>query len=265
MGHGGLSQGELAAEGVGREVKARTALEDVQAVHAGIHIRKAVKSGDLFSISVTGMRKAAKGLLDQDDYVGDEHPLQRQYKQSYWDSFMESATRKYRSKSQGETRGQNRAQGTKPGTGTDRPPPMLKSTTAEGKLHVAGPTGFRKAHNVPADVSKALQDPNGAQFYIQTWENAMGDEDEEQNPLDDDLSMWPPKQEPPSGTQDHRISATLTTTAYAARAKANGDANGHANGGGEANGGSIGALKSKGKGKKANTKDLLDQAFGPAP
>mmetsp|Transcript_8055 Transcript_8055/g.18763 ORF Transcript_8055/g.18763 Transcript_8055/m.18763 type:complete len:156 (-) Transcript_8055:70-537(-) len=138
------------------------------------------------------------------------------------------------------------------------PPPPLKSTAAEGKLHIAGPTGYRKAKAEPAEVTKALQSPNGAQFYIQTWENAMGDGDEEETVHDDDLSIWPPKQEPPSGTQDHRISATLTTTAYAGRGKANGHSNGDSNGNGA-------SVASKGKGKKANTKDLLNQAFGPAP
>jgi hypothetical protein len=42
--HGGLDAEELAYLGVGKYVKERTTREDVQAVHAGLHIKKPVRA-----------------------------------------------------------------------------------------------------------------------------------------------------------------------------------------------------------------------------
>lgn len=64
---------------------------------------------------------------------------------------------------------------------------------------------YAQAKPVPAGV----QNLGGAQFYPRTWEAAMGTaEDSEEN--DEALQiMWPPKQEPPSGTRDHRTQESV--------------------------------------------------------
>ncbi len=93
IGHGGLTAEELAQEGVGHHKRERSTLEDVQALHAGILIRKAVTSGDLFLSTVPGVGARGAG----DDLDGDT-PMGKQLKGAFYEDVSRNVALAYRGK-----------------------------------------------------------------------------------------------------------------------------------------------------------------------
>lgn len=213
-------------------------------------------------MSVPGMGRHLGDDMDEDEdgYEYDRHDtkMNKEAKRNFWNSIKSETFDKFRFK---DVPNRNRRPKSLNG-GVLKPDtiaPPLRGQLRDGRTVTNGKSGFTKSRSTPEDVVRmGRQNPRGEQFEVKTWENAEGGAADDEDEVDESLQiMWPPKQEPPSGTSDHRvqekISATLTTMAYA---KPNGGAaaNGHANG--------ASGTPKKGKKKKKVTKDLLAEAFG---
>ena len=223
-------------------------------------------SQDLFAISVPGMGHHLGDDVDDDEngYEFDRHETaaNKQIKTNFWEGLKNETLKRFRFSN---APSRNRAPRSMSG-GMAQPDiiaPPLKGQLREQGMAINGKAGYTRSKSTPAEVMRIhSQNPRGEQFEVKTWESAEGVAPDDDDEVDEKLQIvWPSKQEPPSGTRDHRlqvqeqISATLTTMAYA---KANGGAaaNGDANG---ANG-----TQKRGKNKKKKvTKDLLAEAFGP--
>ncbi len=93
VGHGQLTSEELAMEGVGHHKRQRSTLEDVQALHAGILIRKAVTSGDLFLSTTPGV-----GVRGTDGDQDGDTPMQRELKSEFYDDVAHNVAVTYKGK-----------------------------------------------------------------------------------------------------------------------------------------------------------------------